>query len=433
MNLTRLILLSALAAAPARADDTGFAIRNVRLFDGVRTSEHRTVLVKHGVIAAIGGPNLRTAGVSVIDGSGETLVPGIIDAHIHASHTAPEKTLAQSARFGVTTDLDMFTDVATLKRLHELSRADLPNLADARSAGVGASAPKGHPSLMDPTASFPTITRPEDAQAFVDARIAEGSDYIKIIAEDGLYIDANGRTVGKEIPHLDEATIRAVVAAAHRRGKLAVVHVQSERWARAAIEAGADGLAHLFIAEHSSPDFGRFAKAHHVFVIATLDVEYVQCNRSRGPALAADPRISSQLDPGFVAGLKMSFHLPRSCNGTDDALKQLHAAGVPILVGTDAPVPGTTYGASTLEEMALLVGDGLTPTEALRAGTSVPARIFHLRDRGEIKIGKRADLLLVKGDPTRDIGALKDIVAVWKHGMPVHRNPVPAVGARIHP
>jgi imidazolonepropionase-like amidohydrolase len=431
MKFIRLVLLSALAVAtPVHAAEGGFAIRNVRLFDGIRTSEHRTVLVRRGVIAAIGGPKLKTAGLTVFDGTGQTLVPGIIDAHVHVSHAAPEKTLAQSARFGVTTDLDMFTDVATLKRLHELSRADLPNLADARSAGIGASAPKGHPSLMDPTASFPTITRPDQAQAFVDARIAEGSDYIKIIAEDGLYIAKDGRIAGKEIPHLDEATIRAVVAAAHRRGKLAVVHVQSERWARVAINAGADGLAHLFIAEHASPDFGRLAKAHHVFVIATLDVEYVQCSRARGPALAADPRISSQLDPSFALGLKISFPSPRSCNGTDDALKQLHAAGVPILVGTDAPVPGTTYGASTPEEMALLVADGLTPTEALRAGTSVTARIFHLNDRGEVKVGKRADLLLVKGDPTRNIGALKDTVAVWKHGMPVERKPVTPDGAR---
>lgn len=202
MKFIRSVLLSALAvAAPVHAAEGGFAIRNVRLFDGIRTSEHRTVLVRRGVIAAIGGPNLKTAGLTLFDGTGQTLVPGTIDAHVHVSHAAPEKTLAQSARFGVTTDLDMFTDAPTLKRLHELSRADLPNLADARSAGVGASAPKGHPSLMDPTSTIPTLTRPEQAQAFVDARVAEGSDYIKIIADDGLYIaDADNPRRARKFP-----------------------------------------------------------------------------------------------------------------------------------------------------------------------------------------------------------------------------------------
>src|SRR6185503_2991197 len=101
--------------------------------------------------------------------------------------------------------------------------------------------------------------------------------------------------------------------------------------------------------------------------------------------------------------------------------KELHAAGVPLITGTDAPVPGGTYGASTLDEMALFVGDGLTPVEALIAGTSAPAKAFHLNDRGEIRVGKRADLVLVEGDPTRNIDDVKNIDAVWKRGIAVQR------------
>jgi imidazolonepropionase-like amidohydrolase len=74
--------------------------------------------------------------------------------------------------------------------------------------------------------------------------------------------------------------------------------------------------------------------------------------------------------------------------------------------------------------MALLVGDGLTPVEALIAGTSAPARAFRLNDRGEIRVGKRADLLLVDGDPTRNIDAVKNISAVWKRGALISRRPV---------
>ena len=82
-----------------------------------------------------------------------------------------------------------------------------------------------------------------------------------------------------------------------------------------------------------------------------------------------------------------------------------------------SPNPGTAHGASMHEELELLVGSGLTPSEALTAATSTPASAFHLTDRGQIASGKRADLLLVKGDPTTDIKATRDIVSVWKLGV----------------
>jgi imidazolonepropionase-like amidohydrolase len=411
------LLMAAAVATPSLTAPQAFVVRDVRLFDGHRTREHRSVLVRNGVITAIGGPGMAAQDATVVSGVGRTLLPGIIDAHVHVSQNAPEKTLQQAARLGVTTVLDMFTGVDALKRFKAIEASDPPGMADLRSAGVGASAPNGHPSRMDPDHPFPTLEAPDQAQAFVDARIAEGSDYIKVIADDGSQVP-NAKTL---VPALSPETIRAVVAAAHRRGKLVVAHVQTEAWARTAIDAGVDGLAHLIVGEAVSPDFGRFVAAHHVFVTPTLAVEYVQCGRSNGAALQTDPRLMPQTFPEFTSMLKASWNTGESCKATDQALKALHAAHVPILVGTDAPVPGSTYGASTLDEMALLVGDGLTPTEALVAGTSAVAKAFRLDDRGEIGVGKRADLLLVRGDPTRHIDAVKDIVGVWKRGAPIPR------------
>jgi imidazolonepropionase-like amidohydrolase len=417
-NLVLLMAAAAIATPSFAAEPPALLIRDVRIFDGHRTSEHRSVLVRNGVIAAIGGPAMAAEGATVVPGAGRTLLPGIIDAHVHVSHGLPEKVLQQSARLGVTTVLDMFTNAATLKRIRELEALDSPDMADVRSSGVGATAPHGHPTEMDPNDPIPTLTEPGQAQAFVDARIAEGSDYIKIIYED------NSEFGGKAppIPTLSPATIRAVVAAAHRRGKLAVVHVQTEAQARTAIEAGVDGLAHLFVGETASPDFGRFARAHHVFVVPTLSVMYLRCGRSDGAVIAADNRLMPQTFPEFTAMLKQKTgRAALSCAATDQAVRELRDAHVPILVGTDAPVPGSTYGASTLDEMALLVADGLTPTEALIAGTSAAAKAFRLADRGEVKVGKRADLLLVNGDPSANIDAVKDIAAVWKRGVPVPR------------
>jgi hypothetical protein len=102
-------------------------------------------------------------------------------------------------------------------------------------------------------------------------------------------------------------------------------------------------------------------------------------------------------------------------------MSQLREAGVPILAGTDAPNPGTTFGASLHRELELLVRAGLAPVEALRAATSVPAAKFNLIGRGRLKPGMVADLVLVSGDPTRDIKATRDIVSVWKGGRLVDR------------
>jgi imidazolonepropionase-like amidohydrolase len=135
------------------------------------------------------------------------------------------------------------------------------------------------------------------------------------------------------------------------------------------------------------------------------------------------------LTPGYrsLARSRMKKTFPRgsrlvSCAGAGKAIKQLKAAGVPILAGTEAPNPGTTYGASLHEELVLLVEAGLTPTEALIAATSAPALAFHASDRGRIARGLRADLVLVDGNPTEDVLATRNIVAVYKGGIEADRD-----------
>jgi imidazolonepropionase-like amidohydrolase len=105
----------------------------------------------------------------------------------------------------------------------------------------------------------------------------------------------------------------------------------------------------------------------------------------------------------------------------------LHNAGVTILPGTDAPNPGTGYGVSMHAELLLLTESGLTPEEALHAATAAAAREFGLIDRGRIEPGRRADLLLVKGDPSKDIRATRDILGVWKAGAEINREEVARV------
>jgi imidazolonepropionase-like amidohydrolase len=408
-------LALALGAGSAGAQTT-FVIRDVRLFDGIRISTGRTVLVKDGLIAAIGGSELSIpAGAAVVDGRNRTLLPGLIDAHVHLSNDAAAD-LRQAISLGVTTVLDMFTGGARFDTIKAIRARDPPDLASVRTAGIGASAPGGHPSQMG-GGPIPPVRDSSEARAFVAARLAEGSDYLKIV-----YDDLAG--LGRTLPMLDRPTLAALVAAAHERGKLAVVHVQSERQARDAIEVGADGLAHFFAAESVGSDFVRLAARHHVFVVPTLTILYGLCGKPDGSAILADTLLGPYIRPPLRRMMAVSLgdpKRPRSCAGSDRALMELDRAGVPIVTGTDAPVPGQTYGASLHGELALLVGIGLPPARALTAATAAAARAFRLDDRGRIAVGRRADLLLVDGDPTRDIMATRRIIGVWKRGAPVDR------------
>ena len=391
-------------------------IRDVRLFDGETVTEHRSVLVRDGKIDRVADARLKISGVEIVDGRGRTLLPGLFDAHLHVP-AKPEAVLHQLAVFGVTTVLDMFGGGDKLLAEKRLEADDPPDMADLRAAGTGAVAPGSMLGMMMARQKLPPIAGPEEAAAWVDARIAEGSDYIKVIYDE------------REGGPLSLKTMQAIVAAAHGRGKLVVAHVLAEPQAREAIAAGVDGLAHLFPGDSAGAGFGRLAAQHRVFVIPTLITLYALCGKPQGPALLADPH----LEPHVPAEQRPDSMKPadpsrqHSCGAIAGTIRQLVDEHVPILAGTDTALTTgkflgvVAYGATLHVELKLLVDEGMTPTEALTAATSAPARAFRFTDRGWIRPGMRADLLLVEGDPTRDILATRNIVAVWKRGVRITR------------
>jgi imidazolonepropionase-like amidohydrolase len=404
------------ATPPARDSDAAndFVIRNVRVFDGTRVLQNTQVLVIDGRIAAVGAKAKVPQGVAEIDGSGKTLLPGLIDTHTHSWGDAQRDAL----RFGVTSELDIMGDasrLSTLKSKREsLARTDE---ADLWSAGAAVTAPGGHGTQYG--MKVPTLAADGDAAAFVAARIGDGSDYIKLIIEDMSAYSASNR-----IPTITAAQAQAAIGAAQKANKLAVVHVSRLREGKSAIDAGADGLVHIF-GEPGDAAFVAAAKKHKAFVIPTLSVLATMAQTGEGRALGEDSRLKPWLAGAQADSLKATFGsaAPKPAILADAIanVRALHAAGVDILAGTDAGNPGTAHGASMHGELELLVRAGMTPSEALAAATSVPARRFRLADRGRIAAGQRADLLMVDGDPTRDILATRAIAAVWKNGYAVAR------------
>jgi len=388
-------------------------IENVRVFDGQKMLPRATVVVNNGRIQAIGPSLAVPVGAEVIDGRGKTLLPGLIDSHVHLWS---RDTLRQTPVFGVTAMADMFTSVEFAAGIKKDQEAPGPHpqafIVSPRTLVTKAG---GHGTQYG--LQIPTLENAAQARSFVDARIAEGSDFIKIIYDDG-------HVYNFHLPTLSREEMAAVVAATHARGKMAIVHAGSLKMCREALEAGADGLAHLNFDDAFDPDFGQLAAAKKAFVIPTLSVLASMSGDSGAAGIVSDARLAPYLKDNDLQGLTGVFSFKTSAGAytaAERTLKQLHEYRVPILAGTDAPNPGTAFGPSLHGELALLVKAGLTPSEALQSATSIPADIFGMKGRGRIAPGFIADLVLVDGDPGRDIDATRAIVAVWREGLRVDR------------
>jgi imidazolonepropionase-like amidohydrolase len=388
-------------------------IAGARVFDGTDALGVATVTVEGGVVTDV-RPG---TGDGDVDGRGLTLLPGLIDAHVHLRGAG---NLGQDLRHGVTTVLDMFSAPPQFTAMLRGRAATRTDEADLRSSGLMAGAVDGWPAVIvppDPSGwRMPGLSGPGDAEQFVAHRVGEGSDYVKVFVE-------NSADVTR--PTLSPETVAAVCAAARAHELLTVAHAPT-RWAfRTAIDAGVDVLTHV-------PLDGPIDDADlrpGLVVCPTLAMMRARADARSTDDLLADPRLLAGLDPEVVAALRAGDrgHLPVndapgvSYEHAAANVARLVEAGAVILAGTDAnDVPGhaaaVVHGASMHLELELLARAGLTARDVLRAATSVPAEVFGLTDRGRIAPGQRADLLLVAGDPLADVTATRDVRGVWRTG-----------------
>ncbi|WP_432000088.1 amidohydrolase family protein [Streptomyces sioyaensis] len=350
------------------------ALTNVRVFDGQRLTDPTTVVIDSGTIGTIGTIGTDVKGAQTLDAGGAVLLPGLIDAHVHLH--GPD-SLDQLAAWGVTTGLDMATWPPELLA----SLRDVPGTTSIRSAGTPVIGPGGPHSCF--LAEEAVIRDAAHADRYVADRIAAGSDYLKIILE----------APGEGGP--EAAAAKALVAAAHARGIRVIAHAVSHGAFAMALDAGADIVTHIPLGTPLDPTAPeRMRSQGHIGVPTLTMMEGVATARGDEKAFA----------------------------GSMASVAALHRAGVPVLAGTDANTqPGVSFhvphGTSLHQELELLVAAGLTPAEALRAATSLPARHFGLTDRGAIAPGLRADLVLIDGDPLSDIRATRTITHVWCGGI----------------
>ena len=403
-------------------------IRNARVFD----SESATLgaasdlLIENGRIVSIsGGGQERAAVDNIVDAGGRVVLPGLFDMHGHISDWQGGLHLAA----GVTTVRDMGNDNATLQKL----------MADERADRVLS------PSIV--AAGFLEGESPMSARnGFVVADLAGAKKAVDWYA-------ANGYPQIKIYNSFPKEVLRETVAYAHSRDMRVSGHIPVFLRAQDAVDAGYDEIQHInqvllnFLVDDKTDTrtLERFYLPAKGVADLNFDARPVQdfIARLAKDQIAVDPTLATfdfirqrpgemskafaavaeHMPPDVQRGLSAAeFDIPndataarynRSYEKMVEFVGRMYRAGVPILAGTDG-MPGFTLQ----RELELYVQAGMTPAQALQVATRNGAKYSRTsRDRGSIEVGKRADLMLVDGDPTANIAAIRNVALVIKNGI----------------
>ncbi len=266
------------------------------------------------------------------------------------------------------------------------------------------------------------VATPEAATAAVNALLPERPDVLKVVVDAG---------VG-DVPRLTPATFAAITAAGHAGGVRSITHVTAAADAELAVENGTDALAHMPSLDEVPETLAAKIAAAHVPVVVTLAIwDLIGSETPRAPdaVLPIEREVAGpELLGRILAPRKDATPFQHAAGRAHDTRRRsfaaLRRAGVTILAGSDACNPTDLPGAGLHLELHTMVDFGATPGEALKAATVDNARFLAGPDAefGTIAVGKRADLLLVAGDPTTHIDDLGQIAAVVLDGAVLTRN-----------
>ncbi|MDR3698518.1 MAG: amidohydrolase family protein [Candidatus Sulfopaludibacter sp.] len=386
-----------------------FAIAGAILVDatGAPPVEDAVVIVRNGRIAAA-GPRSKVPiphGMTVLNGKGQTLLPGLWEMHTHFSGVEFGPALLAS---GITTARDCggeFDYLVAQRDAVEKRGALGPRLLLAGLVDSGGAKAFGHV----------VAETPEEGRAVVDRYRAAGFQQIKLYT------------------YLTPEVVKAIAAEAHRLGMTVTGHVPRALNTVQGIEAGMDqinhlnyvssmvrapGSQHVDLSSEAWTKGARFLLDHHTVVDPTAGWGEMSGHSKEVDAASFEPGI---LKAPFVLDVKF-----RTMGGNATAeqmrvrMKEslaviggLHKAGVPIIPGSDTGLVG--YGLH--RELELYVEAGMTPMEAIQCATIVSARAMNLdRDAGTIEPGKRADLILVDGNPLKNVSDLRRVSRVVANG-----------------
>jgi len=441
------ILLFAATAGAEAAHSRPTLLRDVRVIDGNggQPLEHADILIKGARISAVEAqidakqlpPN-----TTIVKLSGKTVLPGLISNHSHlgfvkgitssgnnVTRANILRQLRQYTAYGVTTVTSLGFNLKPFYDLQPQAHSGATRTADIFGADRGFGTPNGVPpasmGLLDTQVYRPPT--PEEARAEVRETAQRHPDLIKIWVD-----DARHTFPAKMNPEV----YKAIIDEAHVNGLRVAAHVFYLEDAKVLIGDSVDILAHGVRDTTVDPDFVKSIKGRGAWYVPTLDLdesfyifaEHPEWLQQPFFRRALQPSVAAQLnDPAWrakVLGDTKALAAQKQALATNmKNVKTLFDAGVNVGFGTDSgATPLRIAGFAEHRELKLLTDAGLTPLQAIQTATKNAAALLHLDDRGVIAPGKLADLLIVDGDPSKDITAVDNIDSVWRRGRKVADN-----------
>lgn len=425
------LVLALFAAASLHAQP--LVLAGGRLIDGYGGPpiENAVIVLEGNRVKAVGreGTIAIPEGAKVIDTNGYTVMPGLMDMHVHLmivghgdyehwDRTYParqrDEIMPISARqllmAGVTTARDLgapLEDIVAVK--NRINRGEIPG------PRLFVSGPFLQKSNTPLTAKFRWIVNgPEDARKKVQTIVAGGADVIKLIDQDQMTLEE----------------VKAIVDEAHKHGKHVAAHAHRSEEIRQGLRAGVDCFEHTGLGtkpgyEEDVLEMMRERNAT-LFWCPTIEGLFLFEQTKQNPERLDDQRLKATLPADIYKDVRDSLrnvsHLDyfrlvsRRVPTLPNKFRQLRESGVTIVAGTDSGIPLNYHFDSTWRELKTMVDLGMPPMEAIRAATYWPAQLLKQPDLGTIAPGKLADIIVVDGDPLTDMTVLRHVVHVVKDG-----------------
>ncbi len=393
-------------------------LKNLNILNGNGSlSEMKVVVVEKDEIKDLRNDVPTVKDAEFVDLKGYTLLPGLVDAHVHLGWNGePNIETSMLKELLPTTALkaylhakaDLMAGITTLRTLGDRGYIDvaLKKAIDSgmvegprlKVAGQALSMTGGHGDMwLAPgikADGFGEIVDGEDeVRKAARYQLKMGADFVKLMATGGVM--SEGDEPGS--PQFTVEEMKAAITEAHKAGKKAAAHAQGTQGIKNAIIAGIDSIEHgIFLDEEAI----RMMKEHGVFLVATLSAVY---------------NIKKYGEEGGIPSYAVK-KVERIMERHIESLKMAYKAGVKLAMGTDAATPFNKHGQNALE-LELMVNAGVKPEDAIRAATLDGAELLGMESEiGSVEVGKKADLIAVNGNPLEDIRLLQDVKFVMKAG-----------------
>jgi imidazolonepropionase-like amidohydrolase len=412
--------------------------------DGSDAIDNAGLLVRNGLIVEAGPIADITvpAGTDLVDLAGTTIMPTIVNPHIHAGYLKGASTdaanfsrenvldhLRRFVYYGVSVVQSLGTDrddveiaIRDEQRSGALHDPELALLLSA-SNGIAAPTPGGGNggAFFAPEAILEAAT-PDEARARVRQVLAKNPDVIKF------WVDDRNGTKEKFGPKV----YTAIIDEAHKGGKKAIAHIYELEDAKGVVRAGVDGTAHLVRAPGPDDELLSLMKERGAFVFTSMSIQKMMVD---GDAWLDDPALAETVDDDSRGAIRamLGQATPEIVTMMTDGyailesgLRRYVDADVTVLLSGDTGVLSQFPGFAEHRELESMVLAGMPAAAAIRSATLLPAEMLGLHDRGSLEVGKRADLLVLDGNPLEDISTTRKIADVYIAGSKIDRSKLKA-------